>query len=276
MATTIRFKRGLESNLTGVALLSAEPAFTTDTIKFYIGGPDNITKYEMGNMHIPFITSAVRSNSAYWPNPQTPKQEDFIILQSYGNFIQGPVLAGNVTKWTYLANNPSSSATLKLTLCAAKFFNKPVPTSQLPQPLIVNTSNLEIGNYKGTSVFTNYVDYINTILSQNNQYTTLSATNLGSKSQNLITKRYILDNFYLEFEEVATGFPEDLGPNFRTRAFYTITTYDPNTLNDNFAFPTSTGTDDFIAYERVSLINPPNFLTVNPYGKWRKRSSSLL
>lgn len=282
MATTIRFKRGLESNLLnpGTPLLSAEPAFTTDTIKFYIGGPDNITKYEMGNRHVPFITTLVNKSSAYFPNTTTPLTTDFVTVTSYGNTFQGitytPTETTKSSKWLVIINNPN--AMLTLTLCAAKFFGKPLRSSQFPPPLKVK-STAGVGIEELTldnDVPSNYCRYINNILRANNQFTVLSGTKGGVGGFSVIAKRCIFDDFYLEFEEKLTNITiADTRLRFRNRYLYSLKTADSNTIEDLFGGDILAGDGSIVlaADDRINLYSP-NFSNAgtytNVFSRWKK------
>jgi hypothetical protein len=294
MATLIRFKRGPEEALltSGVTLSAAEPAFTTDTFKLYIGG-DNTgqNKIEVGNRNIPNITTLVNKSSAYLPNITTPQATDFVSLTSYGNTFQGilysAVVGGtnvDITKWGLLVEQNTSM--LMLTLCSAKFFNKPLDPSKFPAPLIVTAEGGQGTEAAAFDRFVNnifvpssYCRYINNILRTNNQFTVLSGSAVGAKGSAVIAKRCLYDDFYLEFEERLVNMSLN-DVRFRSRYLYSLKTVDGNGLEDSFGgdFTDTMGRVILSADDAIHLYKPASTLAgtfVNIFARWKKTKPTI-
>jgi len=298
MATLIRFKRGPEEALltTSVTLSAAEPAFTTDTFKLYIGG-DNTgqNKIEVGNRNIPNITTLVNKSSAYLPNITTPQATDFVSLTSYGNTFQGIVYSvndANTVKWAVLNQQPGSM--LMLTLCSARFFNKTLDPSKFPQPLKVNAAGgngIEAVDFTiigGKAIPNNYCRYINNILHANNQFTVLSASSAGTKGYAVVAKRCTFDDFYLEFEErlIDMTIPDvvdnvfNTNGRFRNRYLYSLQTVNGNGLEDSFGGDILDVQDKVImsADDRIHLLDLKFSAAgglINQFARWKKTKPTI-
>lgn len=258
MAATIRLKRGLQANLPS-DLLIAEPAFTTDTNRLYIG--TSAGNIEVGNRDVGHTVTTVRNTSAYWSEINTPIQSDFKKLRSFRHsFIGGGTDITDETnqlqRWQYIANNPDSSLTFSLRAAYVK--NRYIPINSLPEQLRsinVNQSNLQadVWDLPGggtTFVPTNYITFLNNLCQHLNL-----ASRFGSTIDNNLTQKVavsgnicLYDNFYFAFEETSNNVSFDYEVpivgggtdlvTYKPRYFYSISTAAPNTLFESRSFIT--------------------------------------
>jgi len=260
MPATIRFKRGIQANLPNL-LQMAEPAFTTDTNKLYIGTDIANNNIEVGNKDVGPMTTIVRGNSGYWSEINNPQESDFIKLRSfrYSFLGGGPDITENTSqlnRWLYLIDNPTSSLTFNLRSAYIK--GRRISTNTIPSNLrSITVGNggepvtgdvWDLGGGQTTFVPTNYINYLNNLC----QYFDLASRFGSTIDQNLTHKVAmsgnvcVLDRFYFAFEENSTNVsfqyevPDGAGGfdfvDYKPQYFYSISTAAPDTLFESRAF----------------------------------------